>query len=84
VKFVATKKRYDNKFFSPSLLLLFLDPGSGMGKNQDPKSGINIPDPQHCYLDPDMTVLRNHRSSVNTESGSVFVLYMLLVNKWGL
>jgi hypothetical protein len=35
-------------------LLLFLDPGSkvrdpgsGMGKNQDPGSGLNIPDPQH-------------------------------------
>ncbi len=42
-------KRYDIKFFfHPSLLLLFLDPGSGMGKNQDPGSGINIPDPQHC------------------------------------
>jgi hypothetical protein len=25
-----------------------------MGKNQDPGSGINIPDPQHCFLpDPD-------------------------------
>jgi len=24
------------------------DPGSGMGKNPDPGSGINIPDPQHC------------------------------------
>jgi hypothetical protein len=39
-------------FFHPSLLLLFLDPGSdiriGLGKNQDPGSGINIPDPQHC------------------------------------
>jgi hypothetical protein len=23
------------------------DPGSGMGKNQDLGSGINIPDPQH-------------------------------------
>jgi hypothetical protein len=23
------------------------DPGSGMGKNQDPGSGINIPDQQH-------------------------------------
>jgi hypothetical protein len=41
------KKRYDNNFFYPSLLLLFLDPGSeiwdlgsGMGKNQDPGSGI--------------------------------------------
>jgi len=27
-------------FFHPSLLLLFLDPGSGMGKNQDPEFGI--------------------------------------------
>ncbi len=41
-------------FFHPSLLLLFLDPGSEirdpgseMGNNQDPGSGINIPDPQH-------------------------------------
>jgi hypothetical protein len=25
------------------------DPGSGMGKNQDPGSGINIPDPQHWF-----------------------------------
>jgi hypothetical protein len=38
-------------FFHPSLLLLFLDlgseirdPGSGMGKNQDQRSGINIRD----------------------------------------
>ena len=30
-------------------MLLFLDPGSGMGKNQDPGSGINIPDPQHSH-----------------------------------
>jgi hypothetical protein len=63
------------KKFYPSLLLQFLDPGSGirdpgseirdprseirnprsgirdpgseMGKNQDPGSGINIPDPPH-------------------------------------
>jgi hypothetical protein len=33
-------------FFTP-LLFLFLDSGSGMGKNQDPGSGINIPDPKH-------------------------------------
>jgi hypothetical protein len=46
VKFVATKKGLTtNFFFNPSLLLLFLDPGSGMGKNQDPGSGINIRDP---------------------------------------
>jgi hypothetical protein len=38
-----------NYCFHPSLLLLFLDPGSGMDKNQDPGSGIVIPDPQHCF-----------------------------------
>jgi hypothetical protein len=29
------------------------DPGSGIrdGKNTDPGSGINIPDPQHCWLE---------------------------------
>jgi hypothetical protein len=26
-----------------------LDPGSGMAKNQDLGSGINIPDPQYWY-----------------------------------
>jgi hypothetical protein len=45
-------------FFSPlSFVAVFgsgiRDPGSGMGKNQDPGSGINIPDPQHwkwCFI----------------------------------
>jgi hypothetical protein len=37
-------------FFPPVLLLLFLDPGSGMGKNQDPGSGTHTPDPQPCIL----------------------------------
>jgi hypothetical protein len=36
MKFVATKKGLTTIFFHPSLLLLFFDPGSGMGKNQDP------------------------------------------------
>jgi hypothetical protein len=44
---MATKKGLTTNFFHPSLLLLFLDPESGMGKDQDPGSGINIPDPQH-------------------------------------
>jgi hypothetical protein len=44
---------FDKIFFSPlSFLPVFgsgiRDPRSGMGKNQDPGSGINIPDPQHC------------------------------------
>jgi len=42
-------------FFSPlSFVAVFgsgiRNPGSGMGKNQDPGSGINIPDPQLWYL----------------------------------
>ncbi len=36
MKFVATKKGLTTNFFHPSLLLLFLDPGSGMGKNRIP------------------------------------------------
>ncbi len=51
------KKGMKTNFFSLCLSLLFLDPesgigdpGSGMGKNQDPGSGINIPDPQHWFL----------------------------------
>jgi hypothetical protein len=46
VKFVATKKVWQIIFFQPSLLLLFMDPESGMGKIQDLGSEINIPDPQ--------------------------------------
>jgi hypothetical protein len=34
------------KNLSP-LLVLLLDPGSGMDKTQDPGFGRNIPDPQH-------------------------------------
>jgi hypothetical protein len=47
VKFVATKNGMTTIFFHPSVLLLFLDPGSeirdtgsGMGKNQDPGFGM--------------------------------------------
>jgi hypothetical protein len=44
-----------SNFFSPlSFVAVFgsgiRDPRSGMGKNQDPGSGINIPDPQHWYF----------------------------------
>ncbi len=37
VKFMATKQGMTTNFFHPSPLLLFLDPGSGMGKNLDPR-----------------------------------------------
>jgi hypothetical protein len=38
VKFMAPKKGMATIFFSPSIFWLFLDPRSGMGKNQDPGS----------------------------------------------
>ncbi len=51
--FVATKT-VGYQIFSPPFLLLFFDLGyeiqdlgSGMYKNRDPGSGINILDPQH-------------------------------------
>jgi hypothetical protein len=43
VIFVAPK-RVGQQIFLPSFLAVV---GSGMDKNQDPGSGINIPDPQH-------------------------------------
>ncbi len=50
-----------SNFFSPLSFVAFLDPGSGMGKNQDTGSeiGINIPDPQHCRnrLNPNLSPL---------------------------
>jgi hypothetical protein len=43
---MTPKKGMTTNFFSPmSFIAVF---GSGMGKNQDPGSGINIPDPPHC------------------------------------
>jgi hypothetical protein len=41
------KKRYDKKFFSLLSFVAGLGFGIRDGKNQDPGSGINIPDPQH-------------------------------------
>ncbi len=56
VKFVATLKGMTTYFFFASLFCYCFesgirDPGSGMGKNQDPGSAINIPDPPHWLLD---------------------------------
>jgi hypothetical protein len=54
VNFVTTKKSMITKkiFSLPSFVAVIesgiRDPGSGMGKNQDPGSWINIPDLQHC------------------------------------
>jgi hypothetical protein len=42
-------KSYDNKFFSPLSFVAVFGSGIRVAKNQDLGSGINIPDPQHCY-----------------------------------
>jgi hypothetical protein len=75
-----------SNFFSPlSFVAVFgseiRDPGSGMGKNQDPGSGINIPDPQQCLAEktnkfflhckPYSTDLR--RGQANTKDKVFFV-----------
>ncbi len=61
MKFVATKKGLTTNFFTPLFCCCFWirdpksgirDPGSGMGKNKDLGSGINIPDLQHCRESP--------------------------------
>jgi hypothetical protein len=54
VKFVATKNGMTTNFFSPlSFVAVFgseiRNLGSGIGKNQDPGSRINNPDPQHWF-----------------------------------
>jgi hypothetical protein len=38
-----------------------------MGKNQDPGSGINIPDPQHCLYTTCANVLKKFKSLVQKE-----------------
>jgi hypothetical protein len=58
VKFVAIKKGLSKKNFSPfSFVAVFGSgirvPGSGMGKNQDPESGINIRIRNTGPLNPD-------------------------------
>ncbi len=65
MKFVTPKKVWQQICFHPSLLLLFLDPGSGMSKNQDPGSGINIPDPQHCLGVWEVTIRRKCHDDFN-------------------
>jgi hypothetical protein len=59
-------------FFSPLSFVAVLgsgiqDLGSGMGKNQNPGSGINIPDPQHWI---------NHRLNTELDLQSLFGLHV--------
>jgi hypothetical protein len=50
---VATEKGWTTNF-PPSFFAVvgseILDPGAGIDKKQDPGSGINIRDPQHCFF----------------------------------
>jgi hypothetical protein len=47
--FVAIIKNVGQQnLFPPPLLVLLLDPGSVMDKNQDSGFEVNIPGPQHC------------------------------------
>ncbi len=55
MKFVSTTKGMTKKKFSSVIFVAVFgpgigDPGSGMGNNQDPGSGINILDQQHWNL----------------------------------
>jgi hypothetical protein len=55
VKFVATKKRITTNFVSPLFFVAVFgsgirDPGSGMGKNQDPGFGIRDKHPGSATL----------------------------------
>jgi hypothetical protein len=47
---MAPKESMKTNFFSPLSFIAVFGLGSGMGKNQDPRSGINIPDPHHWGL----------------------------------
>ncbi len=66
MKVVATKKDMTTNFFHPSLLLLFLDPGSGIrdprSEIRDPRSGIR--DPRSRIRDP-RSRIRDPRSGIN-------------------
>ncbi len=48
-KIYGSKKRKDNKFSVLGSGIRDPGSGSGTGKNQDPGSGINIPDKQHWF-----------------------------------
>ncbi len=69
-------------FFSPlSFVAVFgsgiRDPGSGMGKNQDPGSGINIPDPQHCknYHNKPAENYNNCQDTYRTLSTGILIVH---------
>ncbi len=74
-------------FFHPSLSLLFLDPGSEirdpgsvMGKNQDPGSGINIQDPQQWFFGPPGSASRS--ISQIQRSGSFYHQAKIVRKTW--
>ncbi len=69
--FVATKKIVGD--FFPPLLVLLLDPRSGIRNGQKSGSGINIPDPQHWYRYVSLsqgTICPRFGSRLNTQGDS--------------
>jgi hypothetical protein len=83
--FVATKM-IGKKF--PSLLVLLLypgslirDPGSGMDKNQDSGSGINISDPQHGCKPGLLSLGMNSVAVATNANSSVLPLIFILVRR---
>ncbi len=71
MKFVDRKKGKTTNFSPPRLMLLLLsDHGSWMDKNQDPRSGINIPDPQHWLhcISSSLLIISSYQLSLHHNS----------------
>jgi hypothetical protein len=63
------KKGRTTNFFLLLILLPLLDPGFGMEKNQDPGSGINIPDPQQCQKERRAEVGKGGKLDITAPAG---------------
>jgi hypothetical protein len=50
-----------------------------MGKNQDPGSGINIPDPQHWPQDQPSALRKEHPALQEMKILSFFFLYLWVI-----
>jgi hypothetical protein len=73
----CSKKRFQ-QFFPLHFLLLFLvfEFGIQYGKKQNSGSGINIPDPQHCYNTSKMMAYKGKIDDFYPPGLLVFVPYV--------
>jgi hypothetical protein len=55
------------------------DPGSGMGKNPDPGSRINIPDPQHWAQSVLKVIMDHMKTLVDSEDASVITAIIVVI-----